>query len=530
MVGITRARGCETCRKRKIRCGLEQPSCAQCIKSKRVCAGYRRYPIFIQHTVTDGTKAESAVRHETANLSSRTGATAQQQQAETSKPIETPTVNTDSLLPLLSLSFLVGHINPHPALRQQLLEEYLSLYCPKAHLGPMQRRLWLFQLPIMPHMNLALEVSMMALCVAKLSDVYHDPTLRYESLRLYHRGIHQLQKALWDPKLMYHEQTLAACIALATYEMSQCPNESKQGYVSHTSGCEKLIQLRGPDAHTDGLAHQVFVQFRIQGILYALDTQQSTFLSDSVWQKVPWRKNPKTVFDQVYDFVIIAPELHRQGAMLKYMDPGDQLRLATEMIAKCWKMDGDLASFYDRLVKSHTGPLYWPQLACGYILDEDKDDELIFPVAFHFANLSVASTVLVFWACQAMLWQGMIQLYRLMDELRDTLRNSSNNDAYGKNAELMSEPQADTKCFDLPALEHRADFAAPARNIFQSVEYCLMDEMKDHGPKTIAASLRIAMEILRPHAPYRREMLWAEEAMAKIQARSLRLLVYYTGG
>ncbi|KAF2467712.1 uncharacterized protein BDR25DRAFT_234006, partial [Lindgomyces ingoldianus] len=31
---------CLTCRKRRIKCGEERPTCANCIKSKRQCEGY----------------------------------------------------------------------------------------------------------------------------------------------------------------------------------------------------------------------------------------------------------------------------------------------------------------------------------------------------------------------------------------------------------------------------------------------------------------------------------------------------------
>src|ERR1700753_2515155 len=33
--------GCDSCRKAKKRCGLEQPSCARCVKLKKICSGSR---------------------------------------------------------------------------------------------------------------------------------------------------------------------------------------------------------------------------------------------------------------------------------------------------------------------------------------------------------------------------------------------------------------------------------------------------------------------------------------------------------
>lgn len=159
-----------------------------------------------------------------------------------------------------------GVVDFNPALRGQLLEVYLDHHLSKIRLGPMQQRIWLLNLPSLPQMTAALEVSIMALCFAKLGELHGDQNMTHESLKLYRRGLHQLQLALWDPDLMFHDQTLAACCALSMYEMSQCPNASKDGYLSHVTGCGKLIQLRGPEAHTEGLAHSLFVHFRIQGV------------------------------------------------------------------------------------------------------------------------------------------------------------------------------------------------------------------------------------------------------------------------
>ncbi|KAI5788327.1 hypothetical protein EDC01DRAFT_155952 [Geopyxis carbonaria] len=38
--------GCLTCRKRRIKCGEERPTCNNCIKSKRVCEGYNQRVVF----------------------------------------------------------------------------------------------------------------------------------------------------------------------------------------------------------------------------------------------------------------------------------------------------------------------------------------------------------------------------------------------------------------------------------------------------------------------------------------------------
>lgn len=259
--------------------------------------------------------------------------------------------------------------------------------------------------------------------------------------------------------------------------------------------------------------------------MYALDQGEHSFLGEPLWQEVPWRKRPKAPYDRIYDFLTRVPELHNQGDMLKFMDPHSQLQLATEVIWKCWDIDSDLQTVYDDLEKSHVGPLFWSELARNKDLQSNSGDGMLFPVAFHFANLSVANTVVIYWAVQTILWHGMWQLYRLIAELQIHFA------AAGKIVDSEGSPESECdgvgNLFKFPPLEHRADFAAPCRNIFQSVEYSLQEDMLDQGPRCCAAPVRIAYETLRFYPKYAREVAWSEKAQSMIQSRSMRLLMYY---
>lgn len=122
---------------------------------------------------------------------------------------------------------------------------------------------WLILIPDLAFPTDALEASSLALATSRLGRSNNDPVLLRESLRLYTLGIRQLQKALWDPTLMYRDETLAACMALAMYEITECPSKDASGYLSHCNGLETLVRLRGPEAHMNGLGHHVFLMSRI---------------------------------------------------------------------------------------------------------------------------------------------------------------------------------------------------------------------------------------------------------------------------
>jgi hypothetical protein len=112
----------------------------------------------------------------------------------------------------------------------------------------------------------ALEISIFAVAIAKLGRQGTDLALVKESQRLCTQGHWELQKTLWDSRLMYKDKTLRAYLALAMYEVLECPIETGEGYVIHHDGCSRLVQLRGAEAHTSGFDHYLFLAFRTHGV------------------------------------------------------------------------------------------------------------------------------------------------------------------------------------------------------------------------------------------------------------------------
>jgi hypothetical protein len=152
------------------------------------------------------------------------------------------------------------------SLRQQLLASYVSQYHITSPGEAPDGCTWITAIPLIAAPIKALETSAYALSLARLSASMNNPDMIQESLNLYTQGLRHLQKALWDPKLMCHDETLAACVLLSMYEVFRCPNNSGAAYSAHHNGCARLIQLRGPMAHIDGLGHSIFQWFRYVGV------------------------------------------------------------------------------------------------------------------------------------------------------------------------------------------------------------------------------------------------------------------------
>ena len=137
----------------------------------------------------------------------------------------------------------------HVASRQQLLAAFLHSYIPEVFLiphrpGTTAETPWLVQITETNILTKALDTSLLALCTAQLGRLHDDPVLIETSLRSYTQSLREVQKALWDPSLMYHDETLAACLLLSMYEVLECPAKSTRGWTSHFDGCTRLVQLR----------------------------------------------------------------------------------------------------------------------------------------------------------------------------------------------------------------------------------------------------------------------------------------------
>lgn len=285
MVGVAgRSKGCNTCKARKIavsshilvifqlanlvdflKCGLQRPQCAQCVKSNRLCAGYQRQPVFIVnqgkglkgYKTTNRTEDDDKARHQ---LPHRTKFNL----ANPAMPFDHRKAEWSQELFLRKQSLYT--ISSNSAYRQQLYALFISCFLPIAHVGSMPKKPWILQIADIGNPTEALQEASLAFCLARVGNFNNDSLLRRESLKVYTRSLYALQKALLDRDLLYSDETLAAVQLLSFYELFECPDHNTSGYVSHNKGTARLIQLRGPEAHATGLGHSLFLAYRGPGV------------------------------------------------------------------------------------------------------------------------------------------------------------------------------------------------------------------------------------------------------------------------
>lgn len=265
----------------------------------------------------------------------------------------------------------------------------------------------------------------------------------------------------------------------------------------------------------------------VSKILQALDRHQSTYLATPDWLSKPWSTHPKSRLDQVFDFCSLAPEIFQHADKIDGLSPHDALHKMIHLVDRCWKIDAALGQFYTELESNALGPLYWHKLARENNLPEDVEAGKVFPVAFHFPNLYIATTMMYYWSTLLMLRAGLCGLYQAIASVGLNCREIdcgcvSCNDKVPANGFHIHR----FKMSQLLPLGQCLEFPSIAWNICQSVEYCMQETMLSLGPTAVSAPLAIVIDTMKVLPGYDREVSWAKAAVARVTERGLRILKY----
>jgi hypothetical protein len=467
-----------------------------------------------------------------------------------------PTCGTDLQLPSTK------DLSIPDTFREELLSEFIYSYLPGSSLVPHQP----FQkdkcsgsmlVAAVPEMTTALETTVLAMSTAKIGRLNDDPVLVEASLKSYVEGLWELQKALWDPRIMSRDETLAACMALGMFEVMECPAETLSGWISHFDGCQRL---RGPEAHSSALGHQVSLASRTTAASpfclpafqrhcraqAALSSCHATYLGDSDWTdtEVPWKNPPRTPIGQLLHETAELSNLFVQAFEIKGLGSPSLLLAALKVVDRCWeiyvRLRRDVKGFEFEM-DSLAGPLRRAMFSTEANPTDDAKLGKLFPVAFHFRNLMTAFIYMTYCANLILLWAVLMHIYQVLSTLRPHSGNVGSREGSpcpvcsgtdGSHDTCNCEDGAKTAFtlrFDvngLPPIEPTINVLAATRNICQSVEYCMKEEMRSLGPTVTVIPLMVVIDVLPSFPQCSRELAWAKAAFKKVNEKGFRLMRY----
>ncbi|KAH7258800.1 hypothetical protein B0J15DRAFT_494408 [Fusarium solani] len=251
MVGVPgKFKGCETCRKRRLKCSNERPICKNCIARGRQCEGYERARVFITGTPEELGK----VVHY-----------AKKRRPEAHRQLTPPGTASPELHQTPSLSGDLAMKHKNPAISSTQARSSSQSAGPVA--GPRHSTPRGLSPYPLSNINLRLDVRYFA----RLQSASHQATMTsgYETL--------------------YFEHNIPA----RTLE-----------------SIESVVQRLGLTFFSQFLNYHFFVNvFRPLEVGNAILERRETFLSAPEWGCLPWQFYAKDYFDRLIDLMILLPPL-----------------------------------------------------------------------------------------------------------------------------------------------------------------------------------------------------------------------------
>lgn len=283
MVGVQRSTGCWTCRRRKVKCGEEKPFCERCKKAGFQCGGYTTRLQFVDQN----------------SLASRP----RRRKSPTKSP---PTDPDQRSAPLVkkTLSPLSNDLYVSFAVQR--------LYGHKIESPGLNYKAWVISITKDAQPSDVSSTAFSCLATAYFGRINRRADILAHGSYLYGKALLQLKSAINTPATAFDARNVAATMAVCQYET--LVYTSTYGWVQHAGGTGRLMEMRGPHAHQDGLSHKCFLLSRYGIINQAVVSRQRTFLERPEWLHIPWANdlNSKTTTDHLMDIFAHVPGIYEE--------------------------------------------------------------------------------------------------------------------------------------------------------------------------------------------------------------------------
>ncbi|RDA91405.1 hypothetical protein CP533_6892 [Ophiocordyceps camponoti-saundersi (nom. inval.)] len=377
MVGVPgKYKGCETCRRRRVKCSNERPFCKNCVNNGRQCEGYERERVFITGTLE--TKGRVASHPKRAGSTSKHRNRAAAGVRASSKPQIAPT------RPLTSAwddsVTLSGH-GVEASVRLTALQTSLQNVVDRRtddHAG-ISLSLPPFVAPeLQPQAG---ELNAKARCLVRMGGVYDA-----------------------------HDLTDGYCAFL--FEQGQChepSNNCAEPWDSHSQQAS-LVKRLGPKSFTTFPNHQYFVRvYRPLAVSLALLGRRDCFLSEQEWMTTPWTGHPKSPLDRLFDVVLRLPSILATADDLLPLPATMTRRIrAQDLLQDCLIIEMHLHEWLQSVTTGAEGQHapYWSQ--------EESGGEIPFANPYAFRD-GLAALMMLYY------WMALIPFHRCIDSLHEAI-------------------------------------------------------------------------------------------------------------
>jgi hypothetical protein len=221
------------------------------------------------------------------------------------------------------------------------------------------------------------------------------------------------------------------------------------------------------------------------------------------------------------DLLLEGSVVIRKENQLSKMEREKRIPFLIDMLQDCIVLDTKMEEFLHEFELFEGGLLYWAVPSKSLGVTETKeipfDDEELFYLSYEFPTVRIGTTMMLSWASMTILWSGLCHIYEGLDQLT-TLSPTADGKLEGQ---YTIDGQSRT--FQLPPSTRFKDFPTLARNVCQSAEFCLRDEI---GIPSMIAPLTMVIDALRSWPGLEKEIAWARSMLLEIRNRGMEIVKY----
>ncbi|KAJ5151742.1 hypothetical protein N7492_010037 [Penicillium capsulatum] len=350
------SKGCGHCRSRKIRCDQLRPACSQCIRTHRECPGYRDQLSLmfrdenksVLRKVSSTGDADLSKPKRSSTRSLRTASLKRTSNAITRGSLSgksasnaaassVPCANSRDVDLLQVIAGDPWQIPPeiHPSAvpcQNQAISFYLQSNAIPGNFWWGDSLVKILNEPGNACKQ-ALQASMTAVASAMMCRVRKADSMQQLARKEYFSAITLLNSALSNPRESRTNQTLAAIILLAIYELiTSSAAKDVEVWTNHIKGATAILELRGIEQMSTETGRQLFMHLRSQIMISCL--QRDVRLPESIFQYSEFAKAVQPSDAYVHDIAIITGRLTCLRADIKaglVMDPQEIISLASDI-------------------------------------------------------------------------------------------------------------------------------------------------------------------------------------------------------
>ncbi|KAH8894597.1 hypothetical protein GQ53DRAFT_683239 [Thozetella sp. PMI_491] len=374
MVGVGgRSKACGNCRQRRVKCDLSTPQCKRCIKRGLLCGGRRDITIV---------RYDGPQRHESSSVPSA---------ASGLRP-------TDENRPAAYEASIV-HCGP-------LLLDNIKLSVDYDTVFAMYTLSRLLATGTVGAVYAGVPQSLTGKCFAALSTTYFgiqnmDRSIALQGFRRYSRALTELNQILDGPQVSPSFDILEAVGIMAFFEFLFAENEG--GWITHSRGLERLLELRGPEAATSPSCLLILERSRRPIVLAALLSHRRTILSKPEWKELPWLAHPERKDSMAFlvDIMADCAELFvlRDGARSNITED-IELTSTCNILNTAYRILHDLERWEE--AHSPTSPSCCTQIPSPHtapmILDSNGQATPLWPTVIQFNSNHQAKTTTLYYS------------------------------------------------------------------------------------------------------------------------------------